>query len=989
MRRAARIAAIAGGLPVGIAIAAAATGWLYVLGPLGDVPGPRIGEALPLDELARRGASPLAVFVVVWAAAAAALGLVARALRADRPTAALLLALGVGAWAYLTTGASIAVVRQIPPSDAFHAAASLRAIYLPAALAGLAGAIAGRTPRREVRRAPLLLAVLVGAVGVLGVLDAVLPPHGDSLLASLVPASVRPLAHALVPPLGLALLVVVAGPRAAEASRLAARARPARRAQRHPRHAPLRRGRRRDAGRRAPARRVPPRLRPAGRPDVASARLAARRGFLPRSTSMARSRSGGTGWRPTGRTGCRSRRARRPTPCRPDLRGSSHLAGAVRRVVPALGASAGARRDGGDRRRRGSRRGAIASARRRTSGSSRARSCRHGEWTRSRRSCCARTSRTSSARTSRRSWPTAWSAAWRSSRATRSARRSSSTSSSARFVAYARDARLADRDPRRVRALAGALPRARAARPLPRRRGGGRRGVVLARRPRDPQGAPVRAPARAGRLPARSAARRARSTPELRASSRRSRGEWRGDEPERGFVDGARRALPPRRRGRALRRSGTAPTARRGGFLHFAVSRCGPALSLSSMPRLRDTPNGFNEWLVCETRRLGARARLRAHLAELRAVRRAARARGRAHAGCSGSSGGRCSRSRATSSSTTCSSSTASSSRAGSGASSSTSAGATCRGSGSRRSRPRRICRSAAATGRERIASGSLLALASAVALNWGYFTQHGAASGLPPLTLRRPLRSLRLALREPPLARRLPGRASAAGCSTSPRSRSRRCRSCRPASAGGIGVLALLVGAAARLPRRERLGRALVDRRPAAARRLARRRRGRGQPGVVGCASRSGCVLGGARRAGGGPARAAARAGRRPRRRGGGPLRGRRRRDEGGGGGGARLAFVPALLACHGLAFVALQLGFQRGGALATAGVATLCTNALPIVAGTRSSARGCPAASLGVAARRRVRRSSSSGRPLAQARRGSASRRRASDRRRRPPYH
>ena len=36
------------------------------------------------------------------------------------------------------------------------------------------------------------------------------------------------------------------------------------------------------------------------------------------------------------------------------------------------------------------------------------------------------------------------------------------------------------------------------------------------------------------------------------------------------------------------------------------------------------------------------------------------------------------------------------------------------------------------------------------------------------------------------------------------------------------------------------------------------------------------------------------------------------------------------------GLAFVALQLGFQRGGALATAGVATLFTNALPIAAGT-----------------------------------------------------
>src|SRR5207244_7925467 len=40
---------------------------------------------------------------------------------------------------------------------------------------------------------------------------------------------------------------------------------------------------------------------------------------------------------------------------------------------------------------------------------------------------------------------------------------------------------------------------------------------------------------------------------------------------------------------------------RAAGFLHFAVCSPGAALSLSSMPRLRTTPNGFNEWLVCET----------------------------------------------------------------------------------------------------------------------------------------------------------------------------------------------------------------------------------------------------------------------------------------------------------------------------------------------------------------------------------------------------
>src|SRR5207247_567169 len=66
---------------------------------------------------------------------------------------------------------------------------------------------------------------------------------------------------------------------------------------------------------------------------------------------------------------------------------------------------------------------------------------------------------------------------------------------------------------------------------------------------------------------------------------------------------------------------------------------------------------------------------------------------------------------------------------------------------------------------------------------------------------------------------------------------------------------------------------------------------------------------------------------------------------------GGGRLAFVPALLACHGLAFVALQLGFQRGGALATAGMATLWTNAVPIAAGMVVFGEPLPGGALGVA--------------------------------------
>jgi hypothetical protein len=47
------------------------------------------------------------------------------------------------------------------------------------------------------------------------------------------------------------------------------------------------------------------------------------------------------------------------------------------------------------------------------------------------------------------------------------------------------------------------------------------------------------------------------------------------------------------------------------------------------------------------------------------------------------------------------------------------------------------------------------------------------------------------------------------------------------------------------------------------------------------------------------------------------------------------RYAFVAALVACYAFGTLVLQSGFQRGGALTTAGIATLFTNALPIVAG------------------------------------------------------
>jgi hypothetical protein len=51
---------------------------------------------------------------------------------------------------------------------------------------------------------------------------------------------------------------------------------------------------------------------------------------------------------------------------------------------------------------------------------------------------------------------------------------------------------------------------------------------------------------------------------------------------------------------------------------------------------------------------------------------------------------------------------------------------------------------------------------------------------------------------------------------------------------------------------------------------------------------------------------------------------------------GGARAAFVVTLIAGYSLGSLLIQLGYQRGTALTVAGLATLLTNALPILAGT-----------------------------------------------------
>ena len=189
----------------------AATGWLYLVRPDVRGLGPSLPEALPLDELANRAGLPLIVFVAVWGSAGLLLGLLARVARLERLTAALVLALGVGTFEYLALGVSLAIVRQVPLHQAFHTATNARAVYAPALFAGLGGALCGRERMSARSRMPFVLAWGVAAAGALGLADALLPSDDRTFLSTLAPGAVRPVTSALVGPLALALLLAARG----------------------------------------------------------------------------------------------------------------------------------------------------------------------------------------------------------------------------------------------------------------------------------------------------------------------------------------------------------------------------------------------------------------------------------------------------------------------------------------------------------------------------------------------------------------------------------------------------------------------------------------------------------------------------------------------------------------------------------------------------------------------------------------------------------
>jgi drug/metabolite transporter (DMT)-like permease len=205
-----------------------------------------------------------------------------------------------------------------------------------------------------------------------------------------------------------------------------------------------------------------------------------------------------------------------------------------------------------------------------------------------------------------------------------------------------------------------------------------------------------------------------------------------------------------------------------------------------------------------------------------------------------------------------------------------------------------------------------VLALATAAAFNWSWVAQHTITSQLPPLGIRRPLHSLRLLFGHRRwLIAFLIGLAGwglyIVAVRLAPFSL------VQAVSAGGIALLAVFAERALgeRLPRREWFGVGVA---------------------VVGLVFLASWIAAGisigplapllAPGAGLGLAAglmyAAADVG-----------------TKAGWYGGWYLLLIARIWACHGLAFTFIRLSFQRGRALATAGLSSFCTNALPIAGG------------------------------------------------------
>lgn len=247
------------------------------------------------------------------------------------------------------------------------------------------------------------------------------------------------------------------------------------------------------------------------------------------------------------------------------------------------------------------------------------------------------------------------------------------------------------------------------------------------------------------------------------------------------------------------------------------------------------------------------------------------------------------------------------------------------------------------------LAAGLVLALMAALALNVGFFVQHGATHNMTSLSLGRPLRSARLLVTDRQwmlgyLAGWIGWGIYIAALSLAPLS------SVQAVVAGGVGVLAFLAHKLGTpLERRERFGAWIAV-------------GGLALLGVsltahvhAGAPARSstllivivsGCALAGllavlSTRA----HRPAALLGSAA-----GLLFGVGDLATKGAVSGNGPLFVPIFAACTALAFVTLQLAFQRGRVLQTAGLSTLVNNMIPIVGGLAVFHEALPGGAAGV---------------------------------------
>ncbi len=233
-----------------------------------------------------------------------------------------------------------------------------------------------------------------------------------------------------------------------------------------------------------------------------------------------------------------------------------------------------------------------------------------------------------------------------------------------------------------------------------------------------------------------------------------------------------------------------------------------------------------------------------------------------------------------------------------------------------------------------RLAEGLILALLAAAALNLGFYVQHDASNTLHTLQLRHPITSARMLVTN---RQWLVGYATGwvgwglyiAALCFAPLSL------VQATSAGGVGVLAVLAHRLGRpLERREQLGAAVavgglvllglslsaqvpVSHKAHSGTLLLVVLVGSALAGVVALALtrvvRTGPTLGCAA----------------------GMLFGVGDMATKGAVGGNGPWFIPVLAACTALGFVSLQMAFQRGRVLETAGVSSLVNNLIPIVGG------------------------------------------------------